>query len=108
MKRVPLTEYREQKRGGHGVKGAQVKEEDFIRLVFVAQTHDSLMFFTNTGRLFLKDAYQIPEAPRTSFGRPLINLLNLQEGEQVLELLPIRSFEGDIDKARHCQEDATR
>jgi len=97
VKRVPLTEYREQKRGGHGVKGAQVKEEDFIRLVFVAQTHDSLMFFTNTGRLFMKDAYQIPEAPRTSFGRPLINLLNLQEGEQVLELLPIRSFEGDMD-----------
>ena len=97
VKRVPLTEYREQRRGGHGVRGAQVKEEDFIRLVFVAQTHDSLMFFTNTGRLFLKDAYQIPEAPRTSFGRPLINLLNLQEGEQVLELLPIRSFEGDVD-----------
>ena len=97
IKRVPLTEYREQRRGGHGVKGAQVKEEDFIRLVFVAQTHDSLMFFTNTGRLFVKDAYQIQEAPRTSFGRPLINLLNLQEGEQVLELLPIRSFEGDID-----------
>ncbi len=97
VKRVPLTEYREQKRGGHGVRGAQVKEEDFIRLVFVAQTHDSLMFFTNTGRLFLKDAYQIPEAPRTSFGRPLINLLNLQDGEQVLELLPIRSFEGDVD-----------
>ena len=97
IKRVPLTEYREQKRGGHGVKGAQVKEEDFIRLVFVAQTHDSLMFFTNTGRLFLKDAYQIPEAPRTSFGRPLINLLNLQEEEQVLNLLPIRSFEGDVD-----------
>ena len=97
VKRVPLTEYREQKRGGHGVKGAQVKEEDFIRLVFVAQTHDSLMFFTNTGRLFLKDAYEIPEAPRTSFGKPLINFLNLQEGEQALQLLPIRSFEGDID-----------
>ena len=97
VKRVPLTEYREQKRGGHGVKGAQVKEEDFIRLVFVAQTHDSLMFFTNTGRLFLKDAYEIPEAPRTSFGKPLINFLNLQEGEQALQLLPIRSFDGDID-----------
>ena len=97
VKRVPLTEYREQKRGGHGVRGAQVKEEDFIRLVFVAQTHDSLMFFTNTGRLFVKDVYQIPEAPRASFGRPLINLLQLQEGEQVLSLLPIRSFEGDVD-----------
>ena len=55
------------------------------------------MFFTNTGRLFLKGAYEIPEAQKTSFGRPLINLLNLQEGEQVLQLLPIRSFDGDID-----------
>ncbi len=97
VKRVALSEYREQRRGGHGVKGAQVKEEDFIRLVFVAETHDELMFFTNTGRLFLKGAYEIPEAQKTSFGRPLINLLNLQEGEQVLQLLPIRSFEGDID-----------
>ena len=97
VKRVPLTEYREQRRGGHGVKGAQVKEEDFIRLVFVAETHDELMFFTNTGRLFVKGAYEIPEAPRTSFGRPLVNLLNLKEGEQVLHLVPIRSFEGDVD-----------
>ena len=97
VKRVPLTEYREQRRGGHGVKGAQIKDEDFLRLVFVAETHDELMFFTNTGRLFVKGAYEIPEAPRTSFGRPLINLLNLQPGEQVLRLLPIRSFEGDVD-----------
>ena len=97
VKRVPLTEYKEQNRGGRGVKGAQVKEEDFLRLVYVAETHDSLMFFTNTGRLFLKDAYEIPEAPRTSFGKPLVNLLNLQPGEQVLRLLPIRSFEGDVD-----------
>lgn len=97
VKRVPLTEYREQHRGGYGVKGAQVKEEDFIRLVFVADTHDDLMFFTNTGRLFVKGAYEIPEAPRTSFGRPLVNLLNLQDSEQVLQLLPIRSFEGDVD-----------
>ena len=97
IKRVPLTEYKEQRRGGHGVRGAQVKEEDFIRLVFVADTHDELMFFTNTGRLFVRGAYEIPEAQKTSFGRPLINLLNLQEGEQVLQLLPIRSFEGEID-----------
>ena len=97
VKRVPLTEYKEQNRGGRGIKGAQIKDEDFLRLVFVAETHDSLMFFTNTGRLFLKDAFEIPEAPRTSFGRPLVNFLNLQEGEQVLRLLPIRSFDGDID-----------
>lgn len=97
VKRVPLTEYKEQNRGGRGIKGAQLKDEDFLRLVFVAETHDSLMFFTNTGRLFLKDAYEIPEAPRTSFGRPLVNFLNLQPGEQVLRLLPIRSFDGDVD-----------
>ena len=97
VKRVPLTEYKEQRRGGHGVRGAQVKEEDFIRLVFVAETHDELMFFTNTGRLFVKGAYEIPEAQKTSFGRPLINLLNLQPGEQVLQLLPIRSFDGEVD-----------
>ncbi len=97
VKRVPLTEYKEQNRGGRGIKGAQLKDEDFLRLVFVAETHDSLMFFTNTGRLFLKDAYEIPEAPRTSFGKPLVNFLNLQPGEQVLQLLPIRSFEGDVD-----------
>ncbi|MBO7720944.1 MAG: DNA gyrase subunit A [Kiritimatiellae bacterium] len=97
IKRVPLAEYKEQNRGGHGVRGAQVKEEDFIRLVFVAATHDELMFFTNTGRLFVKGAYEIPEAQKTGFGRPLINLLNLQPGEQVLQLLPIRSFDGDVD-----------
>ena len=97
VKRVPLTEYREQRRGGHGIRGAQVKEEDFLRLVFVAETHDEIMFFTNTGRIFLKGAYELPEAPRTSFGRPVINLLNLQPDEQVLRLLPIRSFEGDVD-----------
>ncbi len=97
IKRVPLTEYREQKRGGHGVRGAQVKEEDFIRNVFVAQTHDSMLFFTNTGRIYRKEAYQIPEGAKTSFGRPLINLLKLQEGEQVLELLPVREVSEDMD-----------
>ncbi|MBR1871035.1 MAG: DNA gyrase subunit A [Kiritimatiellae bacterium] len=97
IKRVPLTEYKEQGRGGRGIKGATSKDEDFVRLVFVAETHDSLMFFTNTGRLFLKGAYEIPEFGRTSPGRPLVNFLNLQEGEQVLRLLPIRSFEGDVD-----------
>ncbi|MBO6166717.1 MAG: DNA gyrase subunit A [Kiritimatiellae bacterium] len=97
VKRVALTEYKEQRRGGHGVRGAQVKEEDFIRLVFVAQTHDSMLFFTNTGRMFKKEAFEIPEAAKAGFGRPLINILNLQENEQVLQMLPIRSFDGDLD-----------
>ena len=97
IKRVSLDEYKEQGRGGHGVKGAQIKEEDFLRLVYVAETHDSLLFFTNTGRLFMKDAYEIPEAVRTSPGKNLRQLLELQDGEQILRLLPIRSFDGDID-----------
>ena len=97
VKRVPLTEYKEQGRGGRGIRGAVSKDEDFVRLVFVAETHDSLMFFTNKGRLFLKGAYEIPEFSRAAPGRPLINFLNLQEGEQVLRLLPIRSFDGDVD-----------
>ncbi len=96
-KRVKLTEYRQQRRGGTGVTGLNVKEEDFIRLVFVAQTHDSLLFFTDTGRVFIRDAFQIPEASRQSFGRPLVNILNLRENERVVRLLPLRSFDGDVD-----------
>jgi DNA gyrase subunit A len=97
VKRVPLTVYREQKRGGRGVTGAAIKEEDFITTVFVADTHDTLLFFTNTGRVFAERAFEIPEAPRTSFGKPIVNLLQFQEGEMVAALLPIRAFAVDVD-----------
>ncbi|MEI7945783.1 MAG: DNA gyrase subunit A [bacterium] len=97
VKRVPLTVYREQKRGGRGVTGAAIKEEDFITTVFVADTHDTLLFFTNTGRVFAERAFEIPEAPRTSFGKPIVNLLQFQEGERVAALLPIRAFAADVD-----------
>ena len=97
VKRVPLTVYREQKRGGKGVTGAAIKEEDFIQTVFVADTHDTLLFFTNLGRVFAERAFEVPEAPRTSFGRPIVNLLQFQEGEQVAALLPIRAFAEDVD-----------
>ena len=97
VKRVPLTVYREQKRGGKGITGAAVKEEDFITTVFVAETHDTLLFFTNLGRVFAERAFEIPEAPRTSFGKPIVNLLQFQEGEQVAALLPIRAFAEDVD-----------
>ena len=97
VKRVPLTVYREQRRGGRGVTGATVKEEDFITTVFVAETHDTLLFFTNKGRVFAEGAFQIPEAQRTSFGRPIVNLLKLQEGEQIAAMLPIRAFAQDVD-----------
>jgi len=65
--------------------------------VFVAETHDTLLLFTSQGRVFKKDAYEIPEAPRTSFGKPIVNLLELREGETVVALLPIRSFETGED-----------
>jgi len=97
VKRVPLTVYREQKRGGKGVTGAAIKEEDFIATVFVADTHDTLLLFTSQGRVFKKEVYEIPEAPRTSFGKPIVNLLELRAGETVVTLLPIRSFETGED-----------
>ena len=97
VKRVPLTTYREQRRGGKGITGAAVKDEDFIDTVFVADTHDTLLLFTSQGRVFKKEAYEIPEAPRTSFGKPIVNLLELRAGETVVALLPIRSFETGED-----------
>jgi len=97
VKRVPLTVYKEQKRGGKGITGAAIKDEDFITTVFVAETHDTLLFFTNLGRVFAERAFEIPEAPRTSFGKPIVNLLQFQEGEQVAALLPIRAFAEDVD-----------
>jgi len=97
VKRVPLTVYKEQKRGGKGITGAAIKEEDFITTVFVAETHDTLLFFTNLGRVFAERAFDVPEAPRTSFGKPIVNLLQFQEGEQVAALLPIRAFAEDVD-----------
>jgi len=97
VKRVPLTTYREQRRGGKGITGAVVKDEDFIDTVFVAETHDTLLLFTSQGRVFKKDAYEIPEAPRTSFGKPIVNLLELRKAESVVALLPVRSFETGED-----------
>ncbi len=97
IKRVPLTIYRAQKRGGKGITGASIKDEDFLTTVFVAETHDTLLFFTNYGRVFAARAFEIPEAPRTSFGKPIVNLLHCQEGEKVAQLLPIRAFAENVD-----------
>jgi DNA gyrase subunit A len=97
VKRVKLSEYREQNRGGRGVTGAAVKGEDFVKTVFIAATHDTLLFFTNTGRVFAKDAYELYDASRTSIGTPIVNFLQLQDGESVAALLPIRAFAEDVD-----------
>jgi len=93
VKRLPVDEYRTQGRGGKGVIGARAKDEDFTEQVFVASTHDDLLCFTDTGRVFKMKVYEIPEAPRTSRGRAIINMLDLKPGERVCEYMPISDFE---------------
>jgi DNA gyrase subunit A len=83
IKRQPLESYRAQRRGGKGVTGAEIREEDALRDLFVAHTHSDLLFFTNTGRVFWLKTYQVPEAGRYARGKALANLIRFQEGERV-------------------------
>jgi DNA gyrase subunit A len=93
VKRLPVDQYRTQGRGGRGVIGAETKEDDFTEQVFVASTHDDLLCFTNTGRVFKIKVYEIPEGARTTRGRAIVNLLELKEGEAVRNFMPIEDFE---------------
>jgi DNA gyrase subunit A len=88
-----LADYQVQRRGGRGRAAAKVKDEDFIDKLFVANTHDTLLCFTSLGRLFWLKVYQVPRASREARGRPIVNLLPLEEGERVNAVLPIRDFE---------------
>ncbi len=93
VKRLPVDQYRTQGRGGKGVIGAQSREGDFTEQVFVSSTHDDLLCFTNTGRVFKIKVYEIPEASRTSRGRAIVNVIGLKEGETVRQYMPIEDFE---------------
>jgi len=93
IKRVSLDAFRAQGRGGKGVLGTDLREEDLAGHMFVASTHDYLMLFTNLGRVYWLKVYEIPEMARTSRGRALVNLLALSEGERVTEIFPVREFE---------------
>ncbi len=97
IKRLPVDTYREQGRGGVGVKGGDAREGDFIEHLFTASTHDDLLCFTNTGRVFKIRVWQIPEASRTSKGRSIANVLDLREGETARFFLPISDFEKSED-----------
>jgi DNA gyrase subunit A len=97
VKRTPADVYREQGRGGRGIKAGETREEDFIDHVLVASTHDDLLCFTSTGRVFRIKVWQIPEMSRTSSGRPIVNLLELREGETVLAFLTVPDFERSED-----------
>src|SRR3954454_4570219 len=92
IKSLPLATYRQQKRGGVGVTGMELKEDDYIEHLFVTSTHDYLLFFTNRGKVYRQKVYELPEMGRTARGRALVNLLPLREGEVVRAVLANRDF----------------
>jgi DNA gyrase subunit A len=92
IKSLPLATYRQQKRGGLGVTGMDMKDEDYIEHLFVCSTHDFLLFFTNRGKVYRQKVYELPEASRTAKGRALVNLLPLRDGERVQAVQATRDF----------------
>jgi DNA gyrase subunit A len=92
IKSLPLATYRKQKRGGVGVTGMDMKDEDYIEHLFVCSTHDYLLFFTNRGKVYRQKVYELPEQSRTGKGRALVNLLPLREGERVHAVLATRDY----------------
>ena len=92
IKSLPLSTYRQQRRGGVGINGMDMKDEDYIEHLFVTSTHDYLLFFTNRGKVYRSKVYELPEMSRTAKGRALVNLLPLREGERVQSVLSTRDF----------------
>ena len=95
LKRIPADTYKTQKRGGKGITGLTTRENDFVKNLILTSTHDSLMFFTNTGKAHKIKAYEIPEAKRTARGTPAINFLNLMQRERISAIIPFRDFRDD-------------
>jgi DNA gyrase subunit A len=91
-KRLPLATYRQQRRGGRGVMGMDMKEDDYIEHLHICSTHDFLLFFTNRGKVYRLKVYELPEGSRTSKGRALVNVLPLRDGEKVTAVIPTRDF----------------
>lgn len=95
IKRIPLDTYTMQRRGGRGIIGMEMKEEDFVENLFISSTHNYILFFTNLGRLYWQKVYEIPEGSRQSRGKAIVNLLELQEGEMVNAMIPVKKFAED-------------
>lgn len=95
IKRLPLTTYRSQKRGGRGVVGMDTKDNDFVEHLFVTNSHHYLMFFTDRGKSYRLKAYEIPELGRTARGTPIINLIQIEQGETVNAVIPVERFDED-------------
>lgn len=92
IKRMPIDTYKSQKRGGKGITGMATREEDFVKEIFTASTHDMILFFTNKGKLYKLRGYELPEAGRTARGTAIVNLLSLDAGEKVSAVIPLQSF----------------
>ncbi|MGN0710216.1 MAG: DNA gyrase subunit A [Anaerovoracaceae bacterium] len=95
LKRMPLSSYKTQKRGGKGITGLTTRENDFVKDLIMTSTHDTLMFFTNTGKAHKLRAYEIPEASRTAKGMPAVNFLSLMQRERITAIIPIKEFAED-------------
>ncbi|MDB4989013.1 MAG: gyrase subunit, partial [Myxococcaceae bacterium] len=92
IKRVPVSEYREQGRGGRGSRGMETREEDFVIKLFVAKNHSHILFFSGNGRVYLKKVYEIPAGTRTARGRAIVNFVGMEAGDRVAAVVPIREF----------------
>ena len=92
IKRMPIDTYRSQRRGGKGITGIATREEDFVKKIFTASTHDTILFFSNKGKLYKLRGYEIPEAGRTAKGTAIVNLLSLDAGEKISAVIPIQNF----------------
>jgi DNA gyrase, A subunit len=95
VKYQPLSDYEAQRRGGRGKAAAKVKDEDFVEQLLVANTHDTILCFSTLGKVYWLKVYQLPEASRTARGRPIINLLPLDENERITAILPVKSYDDD-------------
>lgn len=95
IKRMPLTTYRSQRRGGRGVTGMETKDEDFVEHMFIASTHSSLLLFTNLGRCHWLKVYELPAAGRMAKGKAIVNLLPIEREEKIRTILPVREFDDD-------------
>ena len=92
IKRLPVDTYKSQRRGGKGITGMTTREEDFVKEIFTASTHDTLLFFSNKGKMYRLRGFEIPEAGRTAKGTAIVNLLNLEAGEKISAIIPIQNF----------------
>src|SRR5690242_19789947 len=95
IKSQPLDEYRAQKRGGRGKQAAATREDDFIEKLFIANTHDYVLCFSNKGKVYWIKVYEVPQGGRASRGKPIVNLLKMDDDERINAILPVREFRED-------------